>query len=177
MYIYGYTFFHFSLPPTNGSNYSMGLVHARFTRPLITFVFNCVPCSKQNHGGPKTVSRDIYIYIYVCVYTYICMYVYIYIILGFQIYIHISYPYIYIYISYPYIYIYTCICRYTSYKYTPLKCLVQLQAIVEDHQSARRAKKLQSDRCHSAALRDQVLDQWFHLTKKQTTLWGRGNEV
>ena len=76
MYIYGYTFFHFSLPPTNGSNYSMGLVHARFTRPLITFVFNCVPRSKQNHGGPKTVSRDIYIY--VCVYTYICVYVYIY---------------------------------------------------------------------------------------------------
>ena len=173
MYIYGYTFFHFSLPPTNGSNYSMGLVHARFTRPLITFVFNCVPRSKQNHGGPKTVSRDIYIY--VCIYIYMCVCIYIYNPRIPDLYTYFLSIYIYIYLIH--IYIYTCICRYTSYKYTPLKCLVQLQAIVEDHQSARRAKKLQSDRCHSAALRDQVLDQWFHLTKKQTTLWGRGNEV
>ena len=88
---------------------------ARFTSPLITFVFNCIHTERilisESIGATKHVL-PIYIYICICIYVYmyICIYVYMYICIYVYMYICI---YVYMYICiYVYMYIYICIYVY-----------------------------------------------------------------
>ena len=90
---------------------------ARFTRPLITFMFNCVPISKTmgatNHTFPICIfiykhawELYMYVYKYICVYMYVCMYIYIYVCIYICVYVlvpqftYIVYIYIYMHVSF-----------------------------------------------------------------------------